>query len=161
MPSRIGDRRYNPDMNAAARRHARSIALSLFLAAIPCHAQQPTLTADAVLARVRENVADFKKSIPGFVSDESVLSQRFDGDKLNDEMNVDSSFEMKRINDKGETHNPGTSSLVNGKAPKDPEKSRLRIPTAVVTTMSFTLPRTIARTSTFNHLLRKARQSSF
>jgi hypothetical protein len=117
-------------MNAAARRHARCIALSLLLAAIPCHAQQPTLTVDAVLARVRENVADFKKSIPGFVSDESVLSQHFDGDKLKDQMKTESSFEMKRIDDKGETDKGNTREtrhikLVDGKAPKDPQKVSL------------------------------------
>jgi hypothetical protein len=114
-------------MITAARRQACSIALSLLLAAIPCHAQQPALTADAVLARVRENVADFKKSIPGFVSDESVLSQRFDGDKLKDQMELESSFEMKRIDGKGDTDKGNTREtrhikLVNGKAPKDPEK---------------------------------------
>ncbi len=93
------------------------LALSLLLAAIPCNAQQKALTVDAVLARVRENIAEFKKSVPAFVSDESVVSQRFVGDKLKDERKTESSFEVKPRGT-GEMDESRTIRLVDGKIAK-------------------------------------------
>ena len=93
------------------------LALSLLLAAIPCNAQRKALTVDAVLARVRENIAEFKKSVPTFVSDESVVSQRFVDDKLNKERTTESSFEVKP-RDTGEMDESRTIRLVDGKIAK-------------------------------------------
>jgi hypothetical protein len=95
------------------------IALSLLLAAIPCSAQQNALTVDDVLTRVRANVSEYKTSIPSFISDESVLSQRFDGDKLKDEMKVESSFEMVRGGSGSDLRETRIKNLVNGRAPKN------------------------------------------
>jgi hypothetical protein len=93
--------------------------LSLLLAAIPSSAQQKALTMDDVLTHVREHVTEFRTSIPSFISDESVLSQRFVGDKLKDEMKVESSFEMVRDGSGGGLHETRTFKLVNGSAPKN------------------------------------------
>jgi hypothetical protein len=95
------------------------IALSLLLAAIPCSAQQNALTMDDVLTRVRAHVAEFRTSIPSFISDESVLSQRFDGDKLKDQMKVESSFEMVRDSSGSGLRETRIKNLVNGRAPKN------------------------------------------
>jgi hypothetical protein len=93
------------------------LALSLLLAALPCNAQQKALTVDAVLARVQENIAEFKKSVPHFVSDESVVSQRFVDDKLKEEMKTESSFEVKPLST-GEMDESRTIRLVDGKIAK-------------------------------------------
>jgi hypothetical protein len=95
------------------------LSLSLLLAAIPCSAQQNALTMDDVLTRVREHVAEFRTSIPSFISDESVLSQRFDGDKLKDQMKVESSFEMVRDSSSSGLRETRIKNLVNGLAPKN------------------------------------------
>jgi hypothetical protein len=95
------------------------IALSLLLAAIPCSAQQNALTVDDVLTRVRANVSAYRTSIPSFISDESVLSQRFDGEKLKDEMKVESSFEMVRGGSGSDLRETRIKNLVNGRAPKN------------------------------------------
>jgi hypothetical protein len=95
------------------------IAFSLLLATIPCNAQQNALTMDDVLTRVRAHVAEFRTSIPSFISDESVQSQRFDGDKLKDEMKVESSFEMVRDGSGGGLRETRIKNLVNGLAPKN------------------------------------------
>src|ERR1039458_10374023 len=95
------------------------IALSLLLAAIPCSAQQNALTVDDVLTRVRANVTEYKTSIPSFISDESVLSQRFDGENLKDEMKIESSFEMVRHGSGSDLRETRIKNLVNGRAPKN------------------------------------------
>lgn len=95
------------------------ITLSLLLAAIPCSAQQNALTVDDVLTRVRANVSEYRTSIPSFISDESVLSQRFDGEKLKDEMKVESSFEMVRHGSGSDLRETRIENLVNGRAPKN------------------------------------------
>ena len=92
------------------------IALSLLLAAIPCSAQQNALTVEDVLTRVRANVTEYKTSIPSFISDESVLSQRFDGEKLKDEMKVESSFEMVRGGSGSDLRETRIKNLVNGRS---------------------------------------------
>jgi hypothetical protein len=92
--------------------------LSLLIVSISCQAQPSKLTADAVLARVQEHLAEYRTSVPSFVSDESRISQRFVNDKLKDEVKIESSFEVKRKGageDLLETH---TAKLVNGKIPK-------------------------------------------
>src|ERR1035437_828062 len=94
------------------------IALSL-LAASSCHAQQNALTIEDVLTRVRANVSEYKTSIPSFISDESVLSQRFDGEKLKDEMKIESSFEMVRHGSGSDLRETRIKNLVNGRAPKN------------------------------------------
>jgi hypothetical protein len=101
------------------------IAFALLLAVVPCEAQQTALTVDAVLTRVRENVAEFQKSIPGFACDESVLSQHLEGNKVKDEMSADSSFEMKPIGADGRLRESRHVKLVDGKVPKDPQKVSL------------------------------------
>ena len=106
-------------------RQIRRIALSLVLAVIPCSAQQSAPTVDVVLARIRENVAEFQKSIPGFTSDELVISQRFDGPKLKDQMKTNSSFEMEPIGTDGRLRETRHIKLVDGKVPKDPQKVSL------------------------------------
>jgi hypothetical protein len=93
--------------------------LSLLLAAIPSPAQQKAPTMDDVLTRVRVHVTEFRTSIPSFISDESVLSQRFGGDKLKDKMKVESSFEMVRDGSGGGLREARTIKLVNGSAPKN------------------------------------------
>jgi len=110
---------YNASMFAHQKCRAALtlLTLSLLLAAIPCNAQQKALTVDAVLARVRENIAEFKKSVPAFVSDESVVSQRFVDDKLNKERTTESSFEVKP-RDTGEMDESRTIRLVDGKIAK-------------------------------------------
>src|ERR1039458_9554742 len=95
------------------------LALSLLLAASSCHAQQNALTIEDVLTRVRANVTEYKTSIPSFISDESVQSQRFDGDKLKDEMKVESSFEMVRDGSGSGLREARIKNLVNGLAPKN------------------------------------------
>jgi hypothetical protein len=95
------------------------LALSLLLAASSCHAQQNALTIEDVLTRVRANVTEYKTSIPSFISDESVLSQRFDGEKLKDEMKVESSFEMVRGGSGSDLRETRIKNLVNGRAPKN------------------------------------------
>lgn len=96
-----------------------TLSLLLLLAVTPCRAQQTVLNVDAALARVRENIAEFKKSVPGFVSDESMLSQRFVNNKLKWEVKTESSFEVKRRGT-GEMHETRTIKLawVDGKADK-------------------------------------------
>jgi hypothetical protein len=93
------------------------LALFLLLAATPCNAQQKALTVDAVLARVRENIAEFKKSVPAFVSDESRLSQHFVNNKLKWGVMTESSFEVKRRGT-GEMDESRTIRQVDGKADK-------------------------------------------
>jgi hypothetical protein len=102
-----------------------ALSLLLLLAVTHCPAQQAAPTIDAVLARVRENASEFKKSVPGFVSDESVLSQRFVNDKLKDEMKMESSFEVKprgtgevKPRGTGEMDESRTIRQVNGKTAK-------------------------------------------
>ena len=94
------------------------IALSLLVAAPTCMSQQITLTVDDVLTQVRAHVAEYQTSIPSFISDESVLSQRFGGEKLKDEMKIESSFEMVRIGSGGDLRETRIKNLVNGRAPK-------------------------------------------
>jgi hypothetical protein len=100
-------------------RQMHLIALLLMLAANPCHAQQSVLKVDDVLARVREHVAEYRTLIPSFISDESVLSQRFDGEKLKDEMKVESSFEVVRQGSGNNLRETRIENLVNGHAPKN------------------------------------------
>jgi hypothetical protein len=101
----------------------RWIAFSLLFAAISCHAQQSALTVENVLARVRAHVAEYKSSIPSFISEESVDSQRFDGDKLKDEMKIESSFEMVKGHSGSDLSETRTKNLVNGKVPKSQKVS--------------------------------------
>ena len=100
-------------------RQLYTILLSLQFAAIPCNAQNYSLTVDFVLVRMRANVAEYRTSIPSFISDESVLSQRFDGEKLKDEMKVQSSFEMVRQGPGNDLRETRIKNLVNGHAPKN------------------------------------------
>ena len=95
------------------------IALSLLIWAAQCSAQQNDLTVDIVLARVREHVAEYRTLIPSFITDESVLSQRFDGEKLKDEMKVESSFEVVRQGPGDNLRETRIKNLVNGRAPKN------------------------------------------
>jgi hypothetical protein len=103
----------------------RNIALVLLLATLPCSAQQPALTVDAVLAHVRDNVSEFKKFIPAFVADEAVLSQRFQSGAITDHMNLESSLQIQRTSPDGPTHEATQIRLVNGVPPKDPNKVEL------------------------------------
>jgi len=99
-------------------RQLYTILLSLLFAAIPCNAQNYSLTVDAVLVRVRTNVAEYRTSIPSFISDESVLSQRFEDEKLKDEMKVESSLEVVRQGSGNNLRETRIKNLVNGHAPK-------------------------------------------
>ncbi|MDP9052326.1 MAG: hypothetical protein M3O31_16635, partial [Acidobacteriota bacterium] len=103
----------------------RNIALVLLFAALPCSAQQPALTVDAILAHIRDNVAEFKQSIPAFIADETVLSQRFQSGVLAEQVHLDSSFEMQRSSPDGPMHETRHIKLANGVPPKDPHKVRL------------------------------------
>jgi hypothetical protein len=86
-------------------------------------AQQTTPTVDDVLTRVRANVTEYQTSIPSFVSDESVLSQRFDGEKLKVEMKIESSFEMVRSTSGSDLRETRIMNLVNGRVPKSQKVS--------------------------------------
>jgi hypothetical protein len=103
----------------AHQSYRATLSLLLLLAVTPCTAQQAAPTIDAVLARVRENISEFKKSVPGFVSDESALSQRFVNNKLKEEMKIESSFEVKRRGGTGDMLETRTTKLVDGKTPKN------------------------------------------
>ena len=76
-----------------------------------------------MLARVREHVAEYRTSIPSFISDESVLSQRFEDEKLKDEMKVESSFEVVRQGPGDNLRETRIKNLVNGHAPKNQKVS--------------------------------------
>jgi hypothetical protein len=86
-------------------------------------AQQTTPAVDDVLTRVRANVAEYQTSIPSFISDESVRSQRFDGEKLKDEMKIESSFEMVRSASGSDLRETRIKNLVNGSVPKSQKVS--------------------------------------
>jgi hypothetical protein len=100
-------------------RRIRLIAFSFLVWAAQCSAQQNALTVDTVLARMRANVTEYRTSIPSFISDESVLSQRFDGEKLKDELKVESSFEVVRQGSGDNLRETRIKNLVNGHAPKN------------------------------------------
>ena len=93
-------------------------ALAFVIISISCQAQQSRLTADGVLARIQEHLAQYRTSVPNFVSDESIVSQRFVNDKLKDEVKIESSFEMKRKSGGEDVHETHIAKLVNGKIPK-------------------------------------------
>jgi hypothetical protein len=96
-------------------RNVCSAVLAFLVASISCGAQQSTLTVDDVLARIREHIAEYKTSVPSFVSDESVLSQRFVSGKLKDQGKLESSFELKRKDDSGDLNETRTVKLVDGR----------------------------------------------
>jgi hypothetical protein len=90
----------------------------MLLAAISCNAQQSALTVEDVLTRVRAHVTEYKSSIPNFICDESVDSQRFGDEKLKDEMKVESSFELVRHGSGDDLRETRIKNLVNGHKPK-------------------------------------------
>jgi hypothetical protein len=94
------------------------LALWLTLATTAAGAQASALTVDDVLARVRANVSEFKSSVPSFICDESVISQRLGDGKVKDEMKIESSFEMARKPSSGDLVENRIKNRVNGKAPK-------------------------------------------
>ncbi|HEY4380528.1 MAG TPA: hypothetical protein VGN01_09295 [Acidobacteriaceae bacterium] len=98
------------------------IGFALLIAPFSCAAQQSSLTVEEVLAHARDNVSDFQKSIPAFIADESVLSERFESAVLKDRMNIESSFQVKRTSPDDSTHETRQVRLVNGIPPKDPHK---------------------------------------
>src|ERR1035441_3229475 len=57
-------------------------------------AQQPALTLDAILTRVRANIAEFQTSVPNFAVDESIDSQRILGGRVKEETRIQSSFRI-------------------------------------------------------------------
>jgi uncharacterized protein (TIGR03435 family) len=100
-------------------RKISAIIFFVLIVSISCEAQQSTLTVDAVLARVRENITEYKTAVPSFIADESVLSQRFVNGKLKGEMKIESSFELKRMDTNGDTRETRTVKLVDGRALKE------------------------------------------
>lgn len=112
-----------------------TLSLLLLLAVTPCRAQQAVPTIDAVLARVRENITEFKKSVPAFVSDESVVSQRFVDDKLKKERKTESSFEVKPRGT-GEMDESRTLRQVDGKTAK---RQKVRLPFGAISGYTYAL----------------------
>lgn len=103
-----------------------SFALLLLAAnlAITCPAQPPNtpaqpLTIEAVLARVRANVAAYSTSLPNFICDESIDSRRTGGGKLKDEMKIESSFSIVRQADGISFREIRVKNLVNGSKPRN------------------------------------------
>jgi hypothetical protein len=80
--------------------------------------QQSVPKIDDLLSRVRENIVDYVSTLPGFSCDESVVSQRLDGQKIKDEMRIESSFRMAKSADSQSSNETRTVNLVNGRAPK-------------------------------------------
>lgn len=85
-------------------------------------AQQPVPTVDAVLARVRANISEYRTSIPNLSADESVDSQRLGGGKIKEETKVQSSFRITRSSD-GNLHETRIKNTVDGKPAKSQKVS--------------------------------------
>ncbi len=81
------------------------------------------LTVDAVLARVRANVAAYTASIPNVICEESVDSRRTGGGKVKDEMKIESSFSIVRSGDGKNLRETRVKNLVNGSKPKNQKVS--------------------------------------
>jgi uncharacterized protein (TIGR03435 family) len=96
-------------------RKACRAALAFLIISISSRAQQSTLTVDAVLARVREHIAEYKTTVPNFISDESVLSQRSINGKLKDQTKLESSFEVQHKDGSGNLGETRTVRLVDGR----------------------------------------------
>jgi hypothetical protein len=94
-------------------------ALILLAASTSLPAQQPAPTLDAVLARVRANIDQYRTSVPNFSCDESIDSQRLHDGMVKADMKIESSFRMTRAG-AGDLHETRAAheAIVDGKPKK-------------------------------------------
>jgi hypothetical protein len=92
----------------------RAFRSLVFLVAATATAQQPGITIDQVLTRIRANIAEYRQSVPNFAADESVTSSIDDNGKMRSKRRLDTSFRVTRGPDQS-LHEIRSNATLNGR----------------------------------------------